>query len=278
MMPDMPTLKLVPVNKLLIHERHDEQRALPLALRIRSSGVFRNPIIVSPLQDGSGRYMVLDGSNRTTALEELGFPDALVQVVEPDDPGLKLENWNHVVWELNARRFLENIRNLPGILLKPSYREDVVPELEGDCGLVVIKSCKGNTYEACCETNDLESRVNLLNAIVDTYQNRCRLDRTAARDTHILQEIYPHLSGLVIFPQFQIHQVMQLCGEGYMLPSGITRFSVAPRALHVNYPLGELKADKPLEEKNEVLRRWLLDRIAHKGVRYYSEPTVLFDE
>jgi hypothetical protein len=71
---------------------------------------------------------------------------------------------------------------------------------------------------------------------------------------------------------------MQLCGEGYMLPSGITRFSVAPRALHVNYPLEELKADKPLEEKNEVLRRWLLDRIAHKGVRYYSEPTVLFDE
>jgi len=53
---------------------------------------------------------------------------------------------------------------------------------------------------------------------------------------------------------------------------------VSPRALHLNYPLEELAADRPLEEKNEALQRWIQERIARKGVRYYAEATVLFDE
>ena len=84
-MPEFPQLAFLPVHNLLIHERHDNQRTRPLVLRIRASGVWRNPPIVTPLQDGSPRYMVLDGANRITALRQMDFPHALVQIVEPDD-------------------------------------------------------------------------------------------------------------------------------------------------------------------------------------------------
>ena len=106
MVHNLPDLKFIPVDKLVIHERHDNQRTLPLIKRIQASGFWRNPPIVSPLQDETGRFMVLDGANRITALREMQFPDALVQTVQPNDPGLNLQNWNHVVWELDPNRFI----------------------------------------------------------------------------------------------------------------------------------------------------------------------------
>jgi L-serine kinase (ATP) / ParB family transcriptional regulator, heme-responsive regulator len=275
---NLPTLTILPVNDLVIHERHDIQRTRPLIIRIRNSGVFRNPPIVSPLHDGSGRYMVLDGANRVTALQEMEFPHVLVQVVEPDDPGLNLQNWNHVVWELKPKRFLSGIRAIPKIRLVPTQGEVNEPNLQGDCNLALIISGNENTYTICTQADDLKTRVKLLNQIVDSYKERSRLDRTSSRDVEKLAQVYPQLSGVVIFPPFKIQDVLRLAGEGYMLPSGITRFTIAPRALHVNYPLDELQADKPIEEKNAELRKWLQERLEKKKVRYYAEPTFLFDE
>jgi hypothetical protein len=275
---NLPTLAFVSIESLLIHERHDDQRLHPLILRIRNSGVFRNPPIVSPLPDRSGRYMVLDGANRTTALKEMGFPHALVQIVQPEDPGLGLQNWNHVVWELNTERFVAGIHALDGIHMVSSNDETDEPKIEGDCGLALICIHNGEIYRICSYSESLEERVSLLNAVVNSYRDHARLDRTSSRDVRLLTKIYPQLSALVIFPNFKIADVMRLASKGYLLPSGITRFTISPRALHVNYPLDELAADKPLEEKNAQLHKWLLERIERKGVRYYAEPTFLFDE
>ena len=63
-----PWLEVIPIASLVIHEWHDEQRTPQLMVRIQESGVLRNPPIVAPLQDGSQRYMVLDGANRITTL------------------------------------------------------------------------------------------------------------------------------------------------------------------------------------------------------------------
>jgi hypothetical protein len=277
-MPDFPNLTILPVESLLIHEVHDDQRTRPLMLRIRASGVFRNPPIVAPLEDGTERYMVLDGANRVTALCQMGFPHALVQVVAAGDPGLTLQNWNHVIWEYNPIRFLNGLRRISGLRWIRQPQARVIPDLEGDCGLVIIQTCRGSSYAACAQIDEVEKRVDLLNSIVNTYKDRARLDRTNTTDVHLLREIYPSLSGLVIFPQFEIHELLRLAGKSYLLPAGITRFTISPRALHLNYPLEELSADKPLEAKNAALQKWIQERVMHRGVRYYAEPTFLFDE
>ena len=46
-----------------------------------------------PLDDGSGRYIVLDGANRITAIQSLGVPHILAQVVDSDDPGFNIASW-----------------------------------------------------------------------------------------------------------------------------------------------------------------------------------------
>jgi hypothetical protein len=276
-MPEFPQLAFVLVQSLLIHEHTDEQRRQSLELRLRANSIWRNPPVVSPFQDDSQRYLVLEGANRVTALEQMGYPHALVQIIEQDDPGLSLQTWNHVVWSLSPLRFLAAIRDVPGLHLAPLHESDPQPGLEGEYGLAIVQSSKGRRYIVGCQATDLETRIGLLNALVDTYQSRAYLDRTSTLETHLLSKYYPSLSGLVIFPNFKIFDLMRVADQGCLLPTGITRFAVSPRALHLNYPLEELAADKPIDGKNAALKKWIQERIAHKGVRYYAEPIYLFD-
>ncbi len=69
-----------------------------LAARVQESGVLRNPPVATPLRDGNQCFMARDGANRITALRKLNCPHVVVQVVKPDDQGLKLFNWNKVIW------------------------------------------------------------------------------------------------------------------------------------------------------------------------------------
>lgn len=278
MLEHLPHLAFLPVEDLIVHEWHDEQRTPPLIERIRANGVLRNPPIVAPLQDHTDRYMVLDGANRVTALRKMGFPHALVQIVQPGDPGLKLENWNHVVWGIPPEHFFHGIDNINGLDLAPGSGEQKEPDLWVDCSLGLVQLPRGDIFTLCAQAEELVTRVDLLNAIVDSYKDRARLDRTNGRQIETFRKIYPDLSGLVIFPYLKIEQVMQLASAGFLLPSGITRFTVSPRALHVNYPLEGLASDRPIEEKNEDLQCWIQEKIARKGVRYYAEATFLFDE
>ena len=276
MLAGSPRLEVLPIASLVIHERHDEQRTSPLMARIQESGVLRNPPVVAPLQDGSQRYMVLDGANRITTLRKIGCPHAVVQVVNPDEPGLKLYNWNHVVWGLDPPELISAIEMLRDIEVVRGEEER--PDLWGDCGLAMIQMPRGEQFTLCTPEEQLVGRVQLLNKIVDCYKDRARLDRTNEWSVVRLTAVYPDLCGLVIFPHFEIQQVLSLAGEGCLLPAGITRFTISPRVLHLNYPLEAVASDKSVEEKNADLQHFIHERMEQKGVRYYAEATYLFDE
>ena len=271
-----PRLEIIPIACLVIHEWHDEQRTPPLMARLQQSGVLRNPPVVAPLQDGSQRYMVLDGANRITSLRKMDYPHAVVQVVNPGDPGLKLYNWNHVLWGWDSSELFSTFDQLSDIELLRG--EEKRPDLWGDSSLAMLQVPRGDLFTMSTPEEQLERRVQLLNTIVDCYKDRARLDRTNEWSVVRLKAVYPDLCGLVIFPHFEIQQVLSLAGEGNLLPAGITRFTISPRVLHLNYPLEAMAADKPVEEKNADLQHFIQERMARKGVRYYAEATYLFDE
>src|SRR3989304_6794476 len=103
----LPTLRILPVEKLVPHEWHDEQRSKPLIERLRASGVLRNPPVGTPFTDSSARYMVLDGANRSAAFKQMGIPHTIAQVVQADDPGLDLKTWNQGLWNWEPPAVLE---------------------------------------------------------------------------------------------------------------------------------------------------------------------------
>ncbi len=279
MSSDLPTLRILPTQKLVPHEWHDEQRSKPLVERLRASGVLRNPPIVTPFEDGSGRYMVLDGANRSTALKQMGIPHVLAQVVPADDPGLDLRTWNHVLWNWDPKIFLDTLRKMEGMTL-----QDIDPTVKRPQNqwpkqtLVWLQTPEGNAYIARSVPGDLASRARKLVEIAESYMHKAELDRTTAQQVPELNGKYENLTAIVVYPPFKPSEVLELCTQGILLPPGITRFTVSPRALRVNYPLDELSSNKSVEAKNEALERWVNERVARKGVRYYAEATVLYDE
>lgn len=278
MNPKLPVLAVLPLNSLIIHEHHDDSRTGPLIERIRAAGIFTNPVIVMPLHDHTARYMVLDGANRTTASRQMGFEHILAQVVEPDELGVETQTWNHVVWDIPAKTFLENIQKIEGLEFRKSNQEKAYETVIRRQGLAALHLPDGRVFELLVHTTNGIARNRYLNQIVDTYKTSGRLDRTNQRTIEPLVKLYPTLSGLVFMPKLRIRHLMNLVSQGHFLPAGVTRFTISPRALRVNFPLDILLSDRSLEEKNDALHHFIQQRMSNKGVRYYAEETVLYDE
>jgi len=275
MVNTLPNLRILPLNDLILHEDHDRQRTLPLVAKLRAQGILRNPPIVMPLDDGTGRFMVLDGANRVTSLQEMEFPHVVAQVAPYDDPHVCLGTWNHVVWGMSHRTLLADLRKAKEVeLRKINTRKSHTPP-EGMPAQ--IRLLDGSVYLATTAP-DLSSAVAGLHRIVNSYKDRASLDRTSQTLTEGLDDVHPDLTALVIFPRFEVTTVLTLAGRGDLLPTGITRFTVSPRALHLNYPLHELSSGKPIQYKEAYLQHWVQERIKNKGVRHYAEATFLFDE
>ena len=249
-------------------------------IKLRQSGILRNPPIIAPLHDGTNRYVVLDGANRTTAISRMGIPHIVAQVVEPTSDSVDLRTWNHVLWDWDAQILLRAIDTIPGITMASvEDKEEGLRMLWNRLALVWMQTPDEHTYLASCDVNlDLVRRLQLLNQIVDVYKELAQFDRTKIRKISALQNAYPQLCALIVFPHFGIDEVAALTSGGHLFPAGITRFTVSPRALRINFPLKDLEEKQSLEEKNLDLQNWTQDLIARKGVRFYAEATVLFDE
>ena len=280
MNPKYPTLAILPVHSLIIHEYHDDSRTGPLIERIRASGIFTNPVIVTPLHDHTARYMVLDGANRTTATRKMGFQHILAQVVEPDQLGIETHTWNHVIWDLPPEDLLAGIQAIPGITIHPSTVEKAFDAvIHRKTSLVAVHLPDDTVYEVHIHQTSAIERNHFMNAIMNSYIHRARMDRTAQRTVEQLKKMYPSLSGLVFTPKMPIAHLISLVSHGELIPAGVTRFPIPPRALRVNFPLDILESQSlSLAEKNDALEDFVQMRLSRKGVRYYAEETVLYDE
>jgi hypothetical protein len=87
------------------------------------------------------------------------------------------------------------------------------------------------------------------------------------------------VQALVVFPRFDPAEVIDLASPGEYLPAGITRHLIRWRALRVNVPVAMCEDTKQsLDAKNAWVRAWTEERLTKREVRFYEEPTVLYDE
>lgn len=275
---DLPQMIIAPVDKLVLHEYHDQQRTPPLMDRLRSDGMLRNPPMVIQMEKQADHYMVLDGANRVSAFQVLGIPHILVQLVSPEVDHVELHSWNHVIWGIPPDDLFNVLQALPDVILQPSRPSQSFEDLMDIHSLASIHLPNGKVFTAFIPTSDLFDRVKSLNEVVRCYCERASIDRTSVYQIDTLCDLYDDLTGLVLLPTFDILDVLDVVEAGFLMPPGSTCFKIAPRVLHVNYPLVELACNLPIEEKNIKLREYICACLASKCVRFYGEPTFLFDE
>jgi len=274
---DLPLLKIVPLDRLVLHEQHDAQRSMPLAERLRAEGVLMNPPVVAPLGQDDNRYVVLDGANRITAGRQLALPHMLVQVVDYEDSQLQLSTWYHVVTGCERERFSARLERIGGLRLVPVDLLSARAALARRDALAYLV-CPGDEVYLAEGGHDLHGRAALLNALVDAYKDCCRIYRVNTDRIAQLAQLYPDLVAIVVFPHYEPVEILELARSGARLPAGITRHVIPRRALRLHLPLEILADGRSTEEKSAWLDEWLRHKVANRQVRYYAESTILFDE
>ncbi|MBM4423737.1 MAG: hypothetical protein FJ030_10135 [Chloroflexi bacterium] len=285
--PETPDLRIIPTGLLVEHEFNDVQRTEPLARRLQAEGILKNPPIVTPVDEGDPpaagrdpRYVVLDGANRVTSLHLLKYPHCLAQVVRYEPPQVTLSTWHHLVTNIEPDTFSRELDAIDGLDFKEIDLLHARAGLARRDFIAYVVRTDGKVFAAAVSKGQatIRGKNALLNAMVNTYKERGGLFRATTDNVEDARRLYPSLTGLVIFPNYEPSEVMALARDGELLPAGLTRHLIQGRALRINFPLSELKSGAPLEEKNAKLAEWMRNKMAKKEVRYYAEATYLFDE
>jgi hypothetical protein len=272
---ELPNLRIIPISEIIFHEDPDEERATKLIEYIRKENRLKNPPVVAT-HSGTEKYILLDGANRLTALQALNIPDVLVQHIDLFDPGLIFLHWHHTVEKFTKDSFLENINNLLDITITKSSEINLKSNDSGDL-LCQIQFVDQSIYDVHAHT-DLFQRVKDLRDITDIYKGFQYMDRVSYTNLDHLKSNYSQFCAVIVFRKLIKEELVEVTNHGMRIPSGITRIIMPKRALRVNVPLDILRFNVSTEQKNYWLQNRINEQIRDKSIRFYHEPTFLFDE
>jgi len=272
---ELPNLKVVPISEIIFHEDPDEERSSKLIEEIRKENILKNPPVVAT-HPGSQCSILLDGANRLTALRNLDIPDVLVQHIDLFDPGLIFLQWHHAVEKIAKETFLEKIINLPDLTITKSPNDALTTNDNGDL-LCQIQFADHSIYAVHAHT-DLFQRVRDLRNITNIYKGFQYMDRVSYTNLEHLKNNYSRFCALIVFRKLEKQELVDVTNNGMRIPSGITRIIMPKRALRINVPLDILRFDVSTEQKNYWLQKRINEQIRDKSIRFYHEPTFLFDE
>lgn len=272
---ELPNLRIVPIAEILFHEDPDEERSSKLIEYIRKENRLKNPPVVAT-HSGNNKYILLDGANRLTALRTLNIPDVLVQHIDLFDPGLIFLHWHHAVEKFSQDAFLEKINNLPDITITESTNNGLATNDNGDM-LCQIQFADNSIYVVHAHS-DLFQRVKDLRNITDIYKGFQYMDRVSYTNLEHLKNNYAQFCALIVFRKLMKEELVEVTNHSMRIPSGITRIILPKRALRINVPLDILRFDVSTEQKNYWLQNRINEQIRDKSIRFYHEPTFLFDE
>lgn len=271
----LPNLRIVPTKSLLVHETTDSTRMERLKKLFQNDDCLRDPPIAAPLS--KNKYVILDGVNRFTISKKLKFPHLLVQVINYNNPSVKLLTWNHVIVGVPFESWLREWGriDIKYLLSVPKNRAQVMLQKHLINALIILPT--GKCYILKKSKEEREG-ITILDKFVKTYKDKYPFYRTVERDMKSVQKFYPDATALIVFPLLTKQDILRFISKKLKIPSGISRHVVPGRALHVNLPFSVLRSRSTTTEKNHQLKKFIKKLKLLNRIRYYSEPVYLYDE
>ena len=266
----LPNLRIVSARDVLLHEDADPVRVERLVSRLRQDGMLRNPPVAAVLSDG--RYVVLDGANRTSALAAIGAPVVALQVVDYADPAIRLEVWRHLIVEpMDA---VAAVR-AAGLSVERASRDAAARALDERQVACYIVTDHDAFVVALSRSRPPAATLSLA---VGAYKGAARIYRVPTEDFEALAREYGKVSAIIVFPRLSKQDILEIAASPVKLPTGITRHLIPGRALRLNLSLDALTTPGDVEQKNRALQDLIRRRLLDGAVRYYPEGAYLFDE
>ncbi len=268
----LPELRVIALDDLLFHEDTDRNRYAGIVEDLRVGGRLKNPPIVAR-SDRVERFILLDGANRVSALREWGFNHVVVQVIGLDDPLLQLHTWHHAVETVSREDIESGLQEMADIVVR-----ETTPAAElADHAVCRLTFADTHAVQVDC-TNGLAGKIETLQKVTSLYLKTPHFDRVSYVNIDHLKSNYPEFQALIEFQRFTKDELRQMVENGLTLPTGVTRVFLPKRALGLNISLDFLRMNEDLEQKNKRLQSMIQGRIREKSIRFYREPTFVFNE
>ncbi len=255
----VPSLRVVPIAKVVRHEEVDPLRVQGLVERITTDLIQVNPIICV---ETDHQYVVLDGATRTESFRQLGLEHVVIQVVDPDE--VRLETWHHVIRECSPAEVLDVVEGRKPLSTDPAGRG--TPRITTSDGSLVSVIGSGLSPNAT------------LSALVGSYLGRWAVSRIIDPSVDVVAKRFPDWSAVVEFPSLTVREVMKAALSDDLLPAGVTRFLVPERVLRINVDLALLQEPATVEQKQGALDSLVLARSRDGRVRRYEETVIVLDD
>ncbi len=270
MHPNAIRLELLPAQLLHLHEEVDPQRVERLRTALQQAQFLHHPPIAALIAPGIA--VVLDGATRITALTQLGVPLIPVQLVDYPSPQVQLHSWSHLLPNCSLQELCDRLhRN--GFRLCELPLTEAAEQLRTNALLAYASDSSDRALGILPE----EPPPQALRRLVRLYPSG-ELRRISSEELDLLRSHTALPSGsCIIFPTFRPEQIVQWTLVGERLPAGITRHIVAGRLLYANIPLTLLSPGTAAEDPSVRFRQWWQQRLRQQRLRFYPEPTFVFD-
>ncbi|MEH0935369.1 ParB N-terminal domain-containing protein [Micromonospora psammae] len=243
--PVLRRLMPVPLSDLVLHEDVEPARLRDVSRGLRTAGVQRNPILVTPF---GARWLVIDGAHRTSALRHLGATHALVQSFAPEE--YRLDAWHHLLDEA-----------VSGVLREMTTTGRCAACRTGTGTCLATVATGGMIHHLWCATSDVAAAARLMASVVNRYAHGAGFRRLPAGEPGGAGELVR-----IAWRPWSIDRLRRAVLAGAVLPTGVTRFIAPGRVLNVDLPLSLLTA--PVHDGIGA-------HLTRRRYRYYPEPVFL---
>jgi hypothetical protein len=278
-------IALVETDKLYIHEEIIPEILARLVEKIKSDGVWTDPIIVD-----EKTMVVLDGMHRVAAAKELGFKYIPTCLVDYDNPNIGLYSWSRVFKQrrVEPAAELDPLSLIIGQLSAAGYRPVHVSNLEAGFEMLNRRDLLGlliygkRVVGVKAPSRDIKQIYDRIKSVEVIASNKGFLiEYHTERDALAISE---REEGIALIPPIiKKDEVRSVALRGEVFIHKATRHVIPARPLRVNVPLDWLRGEASVEKAQSMLYEELSKRkikILPPGTildRRYEEELYVFE-
>ena len=268
-------LELLKLSDIMLHEATENIRLRNIYNRISKSKYLFNPVIVGRHEN---ELILLDGANRYGSLKSIGCKLILAQVIDYGTRSLRLDKWDHLVYDFTIDR-IKALCNRLGLEYCHMGHAHGLAEIENKFHYLLAADLISDESILIRLSPEMDKLISELDAITKLYFKKFDFDRSESDIKFSELRKYTRRKGtLIVFPSFKKHHIIEIANSNYRLPAGISRHKVVNRVLHVKYEIRKLRSENNIKGKQEELKKLLTDKIDKNKVRQYQESVIVFDE
>ncbi|EJS63039.1 ParB N-terminal domain-containing protein [Bacillus cereus] len=201
-------MKFVPLEQLTFFEEYKEEQLIKMKSNISAQKVLINTPVV--MRTHSNQYLILDGTHRVLALNELGCMNITVQLI--DEKSVNSRSWLHLIPK--SEEIITDLQNNRNFILS---RERLIEKKHGV--KVYIEDQIYYIYNNNSKGNKIGEVISFLNSIIEVYDGKYGYKKQKKEEYSSNSEYIT-----IEFPEFTKQEIIKYINN-VLFPANVIRFT-----------------------------------------------------